>query len=289
MKLHVEVRGQGFPILCLHGHPGSGRALRVFTEALGSQGQTLAPDLRGYGRSRTRTPFEMAAHLDDLEALIASRQLQRYLLLGWSLGGILALELALRQPQQVSGLILIGTAARPRGNHPPWSWRELAYTGIAALLNRLRPGWPWNIETFGRRSLFRYLFGAQTPAAYRYLARDGLTAYLQTSRQASQALQAALATGYNRLPDLSRITCPSLVLAGEQDRHITAAASQETAQQLPNSEWRCYAGAAHLLPWEQPQGLLADIEAWLQAHPAVLGRPEPPAPGSSHSPKTVDR
>ena len=45
---------------------------------------------------------------------------------------------------------------------------------------------------------------------------------------------AAIRAGYNRLPDLRQIQCPSLVLAGEQDRHITADSSLETAQHLKN-------------------------------------------------------
>jgi pimeloyl-ACP methyl ester carboxylesterase len=78
----------------------------------------------------------MTDHLRDLEALIASETDAPYWILGWSLGGILAMELALRQPDQVAGLILIGTAARPRGSHPPITWQDNAYTAIASILNR---------------------------------------------------------------------------------------------------------------------------------------------------------
>jgi len=286
MRLYVDRRGEGFPILCLHGHPGSGRALRVLTDFLAARAQILAPDLRGYGRSRTRQPFAMSAHLDDLEALLDERGLQRCLLLGWSLGGILALELALRRPQLASGLILIATAARPRSAHPPVSALDLAYTGLAALLNSLRPGWRWNIDTFGRRSLFRYLLGRQTPAAYRYLARDGVAAYLQTSRQADRALREALQQGYNRLPELAAIACPCLAVAGGRDRHITPASSQETANHLADCTWHCYSEAAHLLPWEEPERLLSDLDAWLQARPEAT---DGHWPATAPSPKTADR
>jgi pimeloyl-ACP methyl ester carboxylesterase len=270
MRLNVEVKGQGFPILCLHGHPGSARAMSVFTDRLSSRFRTIAPDLRGYGRSRTRANFAMSDHLDDLEALLDAYAIQECLLLGWSLGGILALELALRKPQRYRGLILIATSARPRSNHPPIKWHDLVYTGIAGIVNWIKPSWQWNIQTFGSRSLFRYLLGQQTPSAYRYLATEAIPAYLQTSAVAQRALSQALKQGYDRLDDLSRLSMPCLVLAGDRDCHITAASSRLTAEALPQSQWQCYANRAHLFPWEIPQQMLADIDAWLEQHRVSL-------------------
>jgi len=263
ISLHVERQGEGFPILCLHGHPGSGRAMAVFTEALAPHYRTLAPDLRGYGRSQVREPFTMAAHGADLEALLDREGIECCFLLGWSLGGILAMELALKAPHRYPGLILIGTAARPRGKHPPVSGWELAATGIAALLNSLKPGWQWNIDTFGRRSLLRYLIHQPHPTPYRYLAQAGTAAYLNTSRHAHRALNTALQKGYNRLEDLPRLTMPALMLAGAEDVHITAAASQETAAALPDCDWSCFPNTAHLLPWEIPQTVTSRILSWL--------------------------
>lgn len=277
LRLNVLERGNGFPILCLHGHPGSGHSLSVFTDHLSQRFKTLAPDLRGYGGSQTAHDFSMANHLTDLEALLDRYQIDRCLILGWSLGGILALELALRQLSRVSGLILVATAARPRSSHPPITWQDNLYTGLASIVNRLSPGWQWNIEVLGRRSLYRYLIQQHTPTAYRYLAQEAMPAYLRTSRQATRALAAALKQGYNRLPDLSQIQCPCLVLAGAEDRHITPASSQETAEHLPQAEWRCYPNTAHLFPWEIPEQVLTDIDQWLERNPQVVS-PYPDQP-----------
>ncbi|MGH1395459.1 MAG: alpha/beta fold hydrolase [Trichormus sp.] len=266
VNLKVDIQGEGFPILCLHGHPGSGRSLAVFTNHLSKRYQTFAPDLRGYGKSRFHGNFAMEDHLTDLEALIDSLQIEKCLVLGWSLGGILAMELALRLPQRVTGLILVATAARPRGNHPPITWQDNLYTGIAALLNYLKPGWQWNIDTFGKRSLFRYLIQQHTYTAYNYIAKAAVPAYLQTSPSATRALYNALRLGYNRLPDLQNILCPSLVIAASDDVHITAESSLETAQHLKYSQWQCYPNTAHLFPWEVPQQVLSDIDCWLENH-----------------------
>ncbi|MGJ3254468.1 MAG: alpha/beta fold hydrolase [Elainellaceae cyanobacterium] len=265
VPLVAEIQGNGIPMLCLHGHPGSGASMSVFTQHLSQRFKTIAPDLRGYGKSRARHPFSMDDHLDDLDALCKAQHLDRCLVLGWSLGGILAIELALRYPHRVSGLILIATAARPRSNHPPVSWQDNVYTGISSILNRLNPGWQWNIDAFGKRSLYRYLIQQHTPFVYQRLAHEGLPAYLQTSQAASQALRIAIQQGYNRLPDLAAIQCPCLMLMGERDRHITAEASLETAQYL-NAQWHCYPNTAHLFPWEIPHRVLTDIDDWLETH-----------------------
>jgi proline iminopeptidase len=270
MELKIAIKGKGYPILCLHGHPGRGSSLSVFTQPLSGRFQTLVPDLRGYGKSKALEAFQMGDHLNDLEQLLDRFGIKRCLLLGWSLGGILALELMLRQPDRFSGLILIASAARPYGNHPPITWQDLAMTGIAAGLNSLKPGWQWNIDRFGKRSLFRYLFAQQTPVAYHHLAQEGIPAYLQTSMAANRALAAALNAGYDRLNAISRLKNPCLILAGERDRHITASSSEITAKALENSVYHCYANTAHLFPWEIPQQVLADINRWLAERPWVV-------------------
>jgi len=265
MELSVELRGQGMPILCLHGHPGTGHCMAVFTDYLSPYFQTIAPDLRGYGRSRTTQPFAMEQHLDDLSALL-ERLEQPCLLLGWSLGGILAMELALCHPEKIAGIILVGTAARPVGRHPAITWQDNLLTGLAGIINWVIPGWPWNIATLGQRSLFRHLISQHSGQAYRYIAQAGTPAFLQTSKFANRALMTALRQGYNRLGELHQIQQPCLMLAAANDVHITPESSQETAATLPNCEWRLYDNVAHLMPWEIGPRLCHDIGDWLEKH-----------------------
>lgn len=265
IALNVQVRGKGFPIFCLHGHPGSAESMSVFTDRLSQKFQTIAPDLRGYGNSRTSRDFQMSDHLQDLEALLDKLAIEQSLLLGWSLGGILALELAIKNPERFTGLILIASAARPKGNHPRTTWQDLLFTGLSSIANQIVPGSRWNIETFGKRSLYRYLLQQHTAVAYQYLAREGASAYLQTSSYAQRALAAALKSRYNRLADLPQLQLPCLVLAGEGDRHITAESSLEMARAIPDCQWKCYANTAHLFPWEIPEQVLEDIEKWIES------------------------
>ena len=150
------------------------------------------------------------------------------------------------------------------------SWQDNLYTGVAALLSYIKPDWQWNIETFGKRSLFRYLIQQHTPTAYRYIAKEAVPAYLQTSAFATRALYTAIGAGYNRLTDLEQIQSPALVLAGECDRHITPDASLETSRYLKDCQSYCYTKTAHLFPWEIPDQVLSDIDRWLDKNRNIL-------------------
>ena len=264
MKLNVITQGQGKPILCLHGHPGSSKTMSVFTDVLSQQYQTIAPDLRGYGKTPAGGNFRMEDHLEDLQELLDEYQIEDCLLLGWSLGGILALELALQNPHRFNGLIMVASAAYPRSSHPAISTKDLIYTGISGIINYVKPGWLWNINNLANKSLFRYLIAQHNTTAYQYLGKQGVTAYLQTSSAANDALSNAIKNGYNRLPDLAKIQIPCLVLAGERDRHITAQSSAETARYLPHCQYVCYPNTAHLFPWEIPHRVIEDIQRWLK-------------------------
>ena len=279
-------------VLCLHGHPGNSEAMQIFVQHFEARGTSaIATDLRGYGNCKADSAFTMLDHIQDIEnLLIDDRDNDRvsevdnseYLILGWSLGGILAIELALRAigwegesipnsgrnsaiKPRIVGLILIATAAKPRSDLPKIAWWEYMNLAIAVALQLAIPKQHWLVTWFGKRSLIKYLIQQHTPTAYAQIATIGAKAYLQTSRYAQMALTQALKQRYDRTPDLAKIQIPCLAIAAAQDRHITAASTAETAKLLPNCEFICYPDTAHLLPWEIGDRLLADIDAWCVA------------------------
>ena len=275
-------------VLCLHGHPGNSEAMQMFVQHFQDRGlSAIAPDLRGYGNCKALSDFTMLDHIQDLwDLLLSDRESEppntEYLILGWSLGGILAIELAIKafdlqnSPSlekiipRLAGLILIATAAKPRSSLPKIAWWEYVNLAIAVSLhlvlskvsakNLTSPH--WHIDLFGKRSLIKYLIQQHTSIAYDRISTIGAKAYLQTSRYAQGALIQALRQGYDRTPDLVKIQVPCLVIAAEQDRHITSDSTAETAKSLPNCEFICYPNTAHLLPWEIGDRLLADIDTW---------------------------
>jgi lipase len=108
--LHVGRWGSGRPpvVVAAHGVTATHRAFRALAEQLGEEVTLLAPDLRGRGRSnRVTGPFSMAAHADDLVAVLDHAGVQRATVVGHSMGGFVAVVAAHRHPQRVERLVLV--------------------------------------------------------------------------------------------------------------------------------------------------------------------------------------
>ena len=109
--LHVERRGRGPALMLLHGFTGTGRSLADLSAAFDREFETLAPDLPGHGASTGgardgRYAFDDT--LQDLVATLAAAGHQRAHWLGYSMGARLALGCAVRHPDRVASLVLIG-------------------------------------------------------------------------------------------------------------------------------------------------------------------------------------
>lgn len=149
--------GKGPPLVLLHGGAGHGDQWAFQLPALAQHFTVLTVDARGHGRStRTEQPLSYALMADDLLALLDALKLDRVALLGWSDGGIVALDLALRHPERVSQLVLFGVNFDLTGGQQGTSPALTAYfqrckedfarlsptpKGYAALLAALRPMW----------------------------------------------------------------------------------------------------------------------------------------------------
>jgi pimeloyl-ACP methyl ester carboxylesterase len=112
LRTHVLTAGpaQGEPVVLVHGNVSSARFFEELMLALAPRYWVLAPDLRGYGESET-APVDATRGLrdfsDDLAALIDTLQLPPFHLLGWSMGGGIAMQYVMEHPSQVSSLILV--------------------------------------------------------------------------------------------------------------------------------------------------------------------------------------
>jgi lipase len=108
-SLHVGRWGTGPPVVvAAHGITATHRSFRALAEQLGEEVTLLAPDLRGRGRSnRVAGPFSMAAHADDLLAVLDHAGVQQATIVGHSMGGFVAVVTAHRHPERVERLVLV--------------------------------------------------------------------------------------------------------------------------------------------------------------------------------------
>jgi lipase len=109
VRLHAHVWGEGPPVVCVHGVTGHGERFRLLAERLAGR-RTIAVDLRGHGRSGGEPPWNLETHVDDLVEAAHAHGAERAPWIGFSFGGRLVAELAVREPRLVERLALLDPA-----------------------------------------------------------------------------------------------------------------------------------------------------------------------------------
>ena len=239
--LHYEVRGRrGRDLVLLHGWGGNLGMWQGLARQLAPRFRSICIDLPGHGRSdfdpRALTPAAQAWRVHETIAPLT----ERYSLLGWSLGGQFALDLASAMPAGIERLVLV--SATPRFLAGP-GWRS----GVAsARLNELERA----LRREPQATLAAFLRLCARGSAPRTAARvrRSLEAALRTHGEAQPQ---ALAVGLAQLKEvdlraaLPLVRVPTLVIAGSEDQVTRAAASRALAARLPNARYLEFAGAAH--------------------------------------------
>ena len=109
-------KGQGMPLILLHGNGESGEYFQGQTDAFAGRYHVYAPDTRGHGKTpRGEMPFTIRQFADDLKGFMDAHRIEKAHLLGFSDGGNIALVFALRYPERVNRLILDGANLNPDG------------------------------------------------------------------------------------------------------------------------------------------------------------------------------
>jgi 2-succinyl-6-hydroxy-2,4-cyclohexadiene-1-carboxylate synthase len=230
-------------IVLLHGFTQTGRSWEPAIAALGERYRALAPDLRGHGESAGARPVSFAAVRDDVLALAPAR----FALAGYSMGGRIALDLALHAPRRVSRLILVGASPGLADAQE----RRARRAADEALADRIEEE---GIEAFAVRWSSSPLFAGQRPDV-------AVAAHAERLRQDPAGLAAALrglGTGvmeplWQRLPEL---TMPVSLVVGERDAKFSALAERMAAA-IPSAELHVVAGAGHAVPLEAPEAVAA--------------------------------
>ena len=232
-------------VVLLHGFAGTGRAWDPVVERLDPERYTaLAPDLRGHGSARDARPITFGAVADDILAAAPPR----FTLCGYSMGGRVALHVALAAPERVERLVLVSTTAGIADDDERAARRE-ADARLATFAEAA------TIEQFADRWAAQPLFAATPPEAERIWRQD----LLRNDPGALAAVLRGLGAGamaplWDRLPEL---TMPAAVLAGERDGKYVAVAAQHLVTRLPNAELSVVPDAGHGLPREAPEAIAA--------------------------------
>lgn len=236
--LYIETRGQGPDLVLLHGWGLNLRVWDGLASVLEKSFRLICVDLPGHGRSawnpKARTPAEQAW---QIHATLTSLS-DRYSLLGWSLGGQIALDLAAAMPGSVDRLVLVATTPRFAAG-PDWP-HGMPASVLQKMAAQLRTNYKRTVNDF----LELQVRGS--------VASEKVLADLQASLFAHgeahpKALVSGLATLENSdlRPMLNLVRTPTLVIAGQYDRVTLPAASRALADALPNARFVEIRRAAH--------------------------------------------
>jgi len=275
------VAGHGGPALVLaNGLGGPIAAFRHQVRHFEQRFRVVTWDYRGLYGSRGTTPPErvdVAAQADDLEDLLDAAGVESAVIVGWSMGVQVALELALRAPARVSELVLInGAHGRPMANlRVPTAARWLPY-----LLERARPHHALASRIVARATHFR--LGADLARGLGLVSpRIGSDEILDLFRE-FQALDfdvylrtlAALEL-HDPTHALHRLTARTLVIAGGRDPLYSPRVSRTLSERLRHAELYVVPQATHYAPLEFPELVNARIDAFLAAarHAPAAGLP----------------
>jgi 3-oxoadipate enol-lactonase len=257
VSVHIawERRGEGPPLVLVHGL-GYGRwGWEPVVDGLADRFEVILFDNRGIGGSDVPPgPYTAAEMAADVERVLDEARLDSAHVLGTSLGGMIAQEFALTRPGRVDRLVLACTT--PGGPEAfPLPEGTLQLIAEAPLLepvvalrrfveNALAPATVAERPELVERIVARRLGAPQDPAAW--------------------VAQAAAGAVFDRFAAMGRISAPTLVQHGTEDRVVDVRNASVLAAGIPDARLELFEGGGHLYFWEQPERFVASVAAFLE-------------------------
>ena len=233
--LYVESQGSGRTLVLLHGFAMHSGLFAPLLPALAHRHRVHAVDLPGHGYSPAVEPFDVASVVDAVDASI---DVAGATVLGWSLGGQVALQWALARPDKVRKLVLV--AATPSFvARDDWPYAMTAQT-LARFGDELRTAWRLTLLRF----LSQQVQGSDDGRATLATLRESL---FERGEPSKAALDGALETlrRTDLRPQLPNIKARALVIGGDRDTLVPLDATKALAAALPNAAHATIEGAAH--------------------------------------------
>lgn len=256
------------PVLLVHGQPGSGAGLRPLATLLEEGSPVLTPDRPGWGRNEA-APCGLAQNAERLERLLEANGASRAAaVVGHSLGGGIAIELALRRPDLVGALVLVGSVGVSaaltgvdRLLAVPLLGDGVLRAGAAAI--RAAADWAARFARSDRAAALVARAGHH--GVVRFLMTDGRPLLSERERASFLVEQRALMEETPRIEArLGALRVPCAVVHGTADHIVSLTAARELAAAVPGGELVLVKGGGHLLPMERPEAVARVVRRYVR-------------------------
>jgi len=243
----------GHPLMLVHGWTGAKEDFADWMEPLAERHfHVVAPDNRGHGGSSkpsAESDYSFETFADDVVALADALEWDRFVLLGHSMGGMVAQVVALRQPKRLRGLVLMDTHHGAIDVDPGI---------VAAGIDMARTN---GIDAIADLMAVATEPGPLDSEAYRRVCAER-PGHFQSGIDKTRRSSAAMSSSPSRLDALSTLDVPTLVIVGEQDEPFVGA-SEQLAAAIPQARYELLADGGHSPQFEAP-------EAWWKAMTTFL-------------------
>ena len=243
--------GAGVPVLFLHGIGGAARLFQGQLRHFGQRYRAVAWDAPGYGGSVPLPLVTIDALAAALGLFIRTLGLERPVIVGHSLGGMIALRLLAEAPHLVRGLVLAQTAAAFGAKDPAW--------GAQFVHERLHPLDAGKTMADLAPAMVAAMVGPDADPAGVALAVDCI-AHTPDSTYRDTVLAMP---GFDQRGMLGGIAVPTLVLAGSMDPNAPAEGMARMAAKIPGARFEVMEGVGHLAHLERPAGFNAVLDGFL--------------------------
>jgi pimeloyl-ACP methyl ester carboxylesterase len=269
VELYYEESGSGEPLLLIMGLGADSSAWVRQRPALSRRHRTIVFDNRGVGRSsKPAGPYSTCQMADEAAGLLAHLDIDRAHVVGVSMGGMIAQELALRHAPRVGALVLAVTYAEPDPETRDYRDGGIRhFTGTSSENGDLTA----QLASLDPISLFQYIL--PTVFSERFiseelasLAGDLMVGLAGFSVEGFLA-QLSACVEHRTTDRLHQIDRPTLVLTGTDDRLIAPRHSERIAERIPRARLVNIAGGTHGLNLEHPERFNDEVLRFLAAHP----------------------
>jgi pimeloyl-ACP methyl ester carboxylesterase len=268
--LDYEERGEGTPVVLVHGFPFDRSIWRAQLEELSDEARVIAIDLPGFGGSQPLEAGEASidGYADAIARWAGEVGLDRFVIAGHSMGGYVALAFARRHPEMLAGLGLVCTRPGPD--------TEQARQGRYTMIDNVREKGPQAVVD----AMLPRLLSPRTREKQPGVEEQTRQVMLRQGSGGIIAALQAMASRPDSSPMLAQIEVPTAVIGGADDAIIPAAEEDLMAATIPGATQLRIDGAGHMPMLEQPERL---TDALLNLARGSRTTPTLPTPADPHN------